>query len=213
MLANRIMMTKSTGTATVSYISTSTNTVDQTTYTFTNQNIGGPGLIVVAAHGDGGSGGDISSCTIGGSAATPVILSNQAALSVGLFSKRITSGTTATIVVTYGASVGRCGIYVFRIQGVFSDAVRDTASNNGVAASLSVTVDALEDGVIVAAATNDVDRRMTWSGVTESYDVGIEANVGTTGGVAETTSDDLGRTITVTDGTSTQLALVAAVWR
>jgi hypothetical protein len=198
--------------AVVSFISSTASTTDASSYTFSDVSTG-VGLIVVAAHGDAGVALDLSSCTIGGSAATEVLLNNDlTGQCVGLFARRVTGGTN-TIVVNFSATAGRCAIGVWRIEKNSNDVAHSTnkgGSSSNTSASCAVNVPA--GGVIIAAMTSNNDNRVTWTGVTERYDSGPEALSGVSGGDIALATGEIGRTISA-DGASDARAVVAASWR
>ena len=200
--------------ATIEFIGFFSNTADQTTYTFTNHSIGGPGLIVVIAGADAGSARDIVSATIGGTAATEVRLENGLANQCsGIFQQRIASGTTTTTVVTFSSTVARAGIAVFRIQNNKSDTPHHVNSSPGnETSSVSTTLNGLAGGVAVAGFVGNDNARVTWTGITERYDEGPESLSGMSGGDWTFASDETGRSISAA-GASDSRALVAASWR
>jgi hypothetical protein len=125
-----------------------------TTYTYTSHAIGGPGLIVVCASGIRAAVTNLSSGTIGGVAAT-VHTSSNSQNPIGIMSRVVASGTTATITVTWSGGFFGCGIHVFRVEGYKSAtpfASNSTGSNTS-ATSISTTVNTAARGILIGCAT------------------------------------------------------------
>lgn len=200
--------------AIVEFIGFFSNNSDLTTYTFTDHAIGGPGLIVIVAGGDAGSGRDLLSATMGGEAATEVRLENGLAnQACGIFQKRVASGTTLTTTVTFSGAMGRAGIAVYRIRDVLSDAPYHVNSSPGNETStVSTTLNGLAGGVAIAGMFSNDNTRVTWVGITERYDEGPESLSGASGGDWTFTANETGRTISASASNDSR-ALVAASWR
>jgi len=208
---------------TVTYVTLVDDLTNQTTFTFTNASIGAPGLIVVGYHTEitGTTARTFVSATIGGSAATSVVTRAQTGVNsttTGLISRRITSGSTATVSITMSGASLRARIAIWRINNNVSDTAFTTAtagasSGTGLSATLSsVPVNA----VGMAAQTNGTDNTpMTWTNATERYDsiIGVGSTTQAAGADFFTTASG-NRTITTTHISSSQaISLTGAVWR
>jgi hypothetical protein len=93
-------------------------------YTFNSVDIGGPGLIVLTIDSTPQDFPQVSSVIIGGITASFQQLGhagNFPKTNITLAYARITSGTTADIVVNFGSSVNNCSVGVWRIQNNTSD--------------------------------------------------------------------------------------------
>lgn len=114
----------------LSYIGNTTITTLANTRTFSNANIGGPGLIVVAVNLKGGS--SITSATIGGVSATIVQQNNTNDISIAaiLYAKITATGTTATIQFNTAGTTLAANIGVYRITNNLSDT---HLTNNSIA--------------------------------------------------------------------------------
>lgn len=164
------------------YLGETTNNVDGSTFTFSNFAIGQPGLIVVAALTEQGS-GQVSSMTIGGvsaNMAASVVTSSGTVVRAELYYARVTAGSTATIVVNYPGSMVRCQIGVWRLDNISSDTPQDTGTDevpgNSGSQSMSVTLDSQVGAVgIVALTLGSNTSTATWSGATADFNVTPES--------------------------------------
>ena len=199
--------------STIDYITLSSDTVDRTTYTFTDVNIGGPGLIVVLVHTQL-SGPSISSATIGGLSATIAVQISSTDVGNAIIYRRITTGTTATISITFTVTQGACGIGVYRIQNNKSDTPFQTQSdrNNFVQPNASFTFTSLPTNTIgVVGNSLFGNRTTTWTNATEQYDQNLTAQLSFSGANFKTTASG-NRTITETFSSTVRYATVGAVW-
>ena len=205
-----------TPTQTIDYIGLTTISGAFTTFTFTANNIGGPGLIAVLVHTKGTS-PTISSATIGGISATKAVEAVGTAVSNAIIYSRITAtGSTATISITMTGSESECAIGVYRIVNNISDTPLQTQSsfnNTAVASSTLPFTSLLNNGIgIVGNTTNSATvRTTTWTNATEQYDTNLEANFTVSGANFKTTASG-NRTITETFNATTTFASVGAVW-
>lgn len=206
----------------ITYVTLVGNVTALTTYTFTNISIGEPGLIVVGYHAErtSSTARTFSSATIDGSAATNVVTRAQngtSSITTGLISRRITSGSTATISITFSGSQARCRISIWRINNNNSDTAI-TTSNNGAASGtgLSITLNSLpKNAVGIAVQTNGTNNTpMTWTNATERYDSQIGSGTTTHASGADfVTFEPQNITITTSHASSAQaIGLTAAAW-
>jgi hypothetical protein len=97
----------------------------------------------------------------------------------GIISARITGGTTANIVLTFGGTMINCVIGVYRIQNNTSDTVSRTkttqvGSSNSIGTNLdSALANTLAVSVVTSAFQNGP---FTWINATENYDGNIESS-------------------------------------
>ena len=205
---------------TITYLSNTNNAAGQTSYTFTNVAIGGPGLIAIVVHAEAGSSGRIlTSATIGGLSATIAVNTSVFGLTqsnTAIIYKRITAGTTATVVLTFNGAMSRCAIGLWRINGNASDTPRQTVSSSSTAANttLSITFTSqLAGALMLCGQTNGTNATpMTWTNATERYDVDFASSTQVSG--ADFSPLLLGsRVITTTYASSAQAqTLVGATW-
>lgn len=150
---------------------------DQTNYTFTGVNIGGPGLIVVVAHGGGGT-RTLSSLTIGGVAANIIAATNGSLNPCAVIAwLRVASGTTADIVVGWSGGQNRCAIEVYRITGNLSDApAAATQQQSSATTALSINLAIPAGGAAVVGASHVSSGAFTWTNLTADYDVTVDTS-------------------------------------
>ena len=213
MLAQRLMAADASPIS-VTFVGTTQSTSNLTTYTFNGVSIGGPGLIVVVAHGSADTGltRTLASLTVNGTGAT--IHSNTSSQDWAFTtSSRVASGATANIVVTYSGAALRCVIAVYRIQNNASDTPVQALTNYSSTAvtSRTLTFNAAGDGVGVFGATSGSAASFTWTNATEQFDTQVEGNStasGATRGLGLIAS-----TVTATCAASNRLYLSGAFWR
>jgi len=207
---------------TVTYVTLVDDTTAQTTYTFTNASIGAPGLIVVAYHAEvaAATARTFVSATIDGNAATSVATIAQngtTSTTTGLISRRITSGSTATVSITFSGALTRSRIAIWRINNNVSDTAFTTSTAGAASGTgLSITLNSVPANAVgMAAQTNGTDNTpMTWTNATERYDSIIGTGTTTQASGADFVTTESGnRTITTSHASSAQaMTLAAAVW-
>ena len=201
------------------YITFTSDTASQTTYTFNNVPIGGDGLIAIVVHNESGASRPISSATINGTAATIASQVSQGPgalqfTNTGIIYSRVSSGTTANVSITFTGAVTRCGIGVYRIQNNISDTPIQTQTSSLTSGTgLTITFTGLTiSNVGVCGTTLGIANPVVWSGATENYDVQLVSLTEMSGANFITTSSG-NRTITTSHINSTQpLTLVGVVW-
>lgn len=181
--------------------------------TFTDAAIGSAAadrLVVVTAlgHNVGGSNRTITSVTIGGNAATVHEQIQSVGLSAGVASLVVTTGTTATIVVTWSGALTDTRIVVYTITGLTSTTPHDTGDAAGDTMALDIPAGGVAIGI--AGEKNGTLGDITWTGLTEDTEVTSgSCRIGTasqTGMSLETA-----RTISATSS-ATNEAVVAVSW-
>lgn len=202
------------------YITFTSDTTSQTTYTFSGVPIGGSGLIVITVHNESTVAfRPITSATIDGNVATIASQVGQgpgtaAFTNTGIIYRRVTGGTTADISITFSGTVSRCGIGVYRIQNNLSDTPVQSQTSSLVAGTgLTITFTGLTSGNAgICAQTNGIANPMTWTNATENYDVQLVSASEMSGANFITTSSG-NRTISTSHLNSSQpLTLVGVVW-
>lgn len=208
----------------LSYTTSVTDVTDLTTYTFSSVDIGAAAddrLVIVSVHVESGVLGarTIQSASIGGNAASIAIEgteSGSGGVTTAIIYRRVTTGTTADISVTLSGSAVRMAIGVWRMTGQLTDAPQSATSTSAVSGTgLSVNVTVPANGGAIAAQTNGLeDTVMTWTGVTERYDMAVSPEfTHVSGGDHTTSARESGYTISTSHANSTQeIVLVAASW-
>lgn len=142
--------------ASLTYIGSAFNTSDLSSYTFAGQSIGVAASdrdVVVVAHHRSNLDSQFLGCTIGGVAATEVArvarVEGANRQGVSIYAARVTTGTTADVVLTLGPDITRrCVTQVYRLTGVTTGvgstflgaATDDRAAGTLTAASGSVVI-------------------------------------------------------------------------
>lgn len=165
-------------------------------YTVSDQNVGGPGLIVL--HISNANTGTISGVTMDGNAMSLAVSATGTSTRTSLYYARKASGSTATFVIS-GSSIARMGLEIMRIKGLLSsDTPHHThGPSGGGNSSRSVTINAPQGGGVVVGATGDEDATHTYTNATRidllqnTFDSCSCGRYLTTGG------NETGRSITV----------------
>ncbi len=200
---------------TVSYRATYSSTTDLTTYTFNTCDIGTASatrLVVVQVHGQPSSGTRaVNTLTIGGTGATGY--QNTARLyHTSLWALAVPTGTTADIVVTFNGTVNNCLISVYALYDLSSNT--PVASNEAAAngTSVSLTLSAQKDGIVIGGITGAANTTTTWTGVTERYDTAVESAV-RSGGESVIATTNASYSVQANTSVSGGLVLAAGSWR
>ena len=186
---------------TFSFLQSATDTADLSEYTFSSQSLGAADsdryIIVGAIARKAGAATSVSSVTIGGVTSTELLdISNSDSNSnnAGLFIANVPTGTTGDVVVTYGATMVRCAIGMWRILGIEDGTPYD--SDSSTASDPSVSLDIPADGATVGMAISNSATTATWTGITEDFDGTLESFVTYTGASDSDMSEETGRTLT-----------------
>ena len=156
--------------ATRTLTANSSSTSALTTYTFAGLSIGATtaGRKVVAVFtARSGSSISLSSCTIGGVAATcTTMVTGTSAIAIAVVD--LTSGTTADVVPTWSAAAARCAVAVYAMFGAASNTPSATGSDTTDAFTYSLTCAA--GSVVFGAATDAENTTFTSTNLTEDVD-------------------------------------------
>ena len=208
------------------YIVYAENGDDQTSYTFSGVNYNGPGLIIVGVHGisDSSAGGRVlNGVTISGQNMTEVVKTSASnstspfwSVISGLYSFRMTGGTSADVVVSFNSGVNRCAISIYRLTGNTSDVVYSAGSSNpsGIGSSNSVTLNQITGrnhniGIVTARSGTAT---VTWTNVNEDYDNQIAVETGRASGGSSLTTTSGTLSVDSSLSSSSVRSLVAATW-
>lgn len=212
---------------TVVYTGTASNTANAASYTFSSASIGAAAndrYIVVAVTDSGVTfvnAPTVSSVTVAGQACTKVAeawpgLTIVQRVTLWITNSPVTTGTTASIVVTLNSSAGGAAIGAWAVYGLTSTTPHDTLSVTG-AAPLSGSIDHPEGGILIAAAGfyELTSGSVTWTNATEDF----EGSSGTSYEFTVASKADLtqasAQSLSVTHsnaGAEAYHAMVAATW-
>jgi hypothetical protein len=193
--------------------------VNQQTYTFTGIDIGAASSDrhVVVIIGGGANSRTVSSVTVNGQPCTVVATTTFSVRDAGMAitDSPVTSGTTATIVVTWSGSNNRCHIGTYAVTGLQSTTPTDTGidSGTGTPSNRSTTLDISAGGIGIGLFVNSSGSAgsTTWGGLTEDFDLAGDGTICFSGASLESSSAQTGLSITA-DGSSVCI-LIAASWR
>jgi hypothetical protein len=202
----------------ITYITSTSSTANQSSYTFNIVNIGGPGLIVVTwgFHLQDSASKIFTSATIGGVSATNVIAYGNGNLNyTGVVSARITSGTTANINITMSSQVDNMTISVYRIQNNMSDTVSRTKTTGGGGGNvIGVNLDnALPNTLAVSVISARLNvSPFTWLNATNNFESNIEIGSYSSASTKRIPSGTFPITASVSPRTYQASAIIAAGW-
>lgn len=197
-----------------------TSSSDNTTYNFTTYSIGTASStrrVIAVFYGDNGSntGRTVSSATLGGVSATidaQVTHSSGGSAVVAIVSATVTTGTTATLSVTFSGGMNRAAVWAVAVDNLSGTAATDTLTTTATD-PLTGTIDWLNQGFVIAGAMTNANTTFTWTGVTEQVEGNFEtasASGGylfpTSNGTAQTVSSDIA-------SPSTRRAMAVAAYR
>lgn len=208
---------KTSAAVTTNYIGTVGSATSTTTYTFTSTDIGTAAsdrIVFIAVSGSGGTNLSLNSVTIGGVSATLINTGFLSFGTIGCAYLNVTSGTTATVVVTYSGTRARCSIDVYTVYGS-SGTPSDTALTlqAATATTISNNVDIPTNSVcIYSYAAGGGYLASSFSSATEDYD-GVIGGDSTSRAGARKSGQALNHTETLTVTSSKSNMLFAAtVW-
>lgn len=211
----------------LSYTGTASNTANASSYTFSGASIGtaeNDRYIVVAVTDSGSTfvnAPTVTAVTVAGQACTKVAeawpnYTSVQRITLWITNSPVTTGTTASIVVTLGSTALGAAIAAWAVYGPSSATPYDTLLVTG-AAPLSGSIDYPEGGVLIAAAGFHelTSGTVTWTNATEDF----EGSSGTSFEFTVASKDALtqasGQNISVTQslvGPEAYHSMVAATW-
>jgi hypothetical protein len=190
-----------------------------TTYTFSSVSFGeaaGRSLVVVYVSGHDSNSRSISSVTIGGVAATEVTASSAGIMCGGLYQAYAT-GTSGDVVVTFSGECDAAGLGVWALYDLQSTTASSSASNAATSSDVSVNVNTLANGFLIAggSARTGTTRTYTWTNATERFDTTYTgSNSGHTGADFTSTTAETPRAITVqASGSISRIVISSAFWK
>lgn len=181
MLANWLRSASSAAvSATVEFVTSLTNTANQSSYTFTSASLGAEGgnrrvLVTVSAGANTGP-FNATNVSVAGVSASLLVSRNATTETVysAIWLAVVPTGTTGNIVVTFNGTVSRMGIAVYAARNLTSDTPQ--ATNTALQAT-NISVTGTSAGFVVGQATNNTTSAATytWAGATEDWDTRIES--------------------------------------
>jgi hypothetical protein len=195
---------------------------NNTTYTFTSQNIGAADptrrVIVGLTWRCNGTFAVVSSATIAGSAATIHIQgASNTDSNAAFISLLVPTGTTATIVVNMSAGARNLDCAIWRQVNESSASPTATQTASAASNTVSLNINVPANGSLYACGncrTSAAQTPFGWTGVTERYDVGAEADAESSGasetGLALETPRNV--SFTTVGGSSPKSVMVAMSW-
>lgn len=201
----------------LTYVANAADTTNASSYTFSSQSFGGEDarrFVLVGLNARAAGAVTISSVTIGGVTATPLVTVTNSgggdSSITAIYGSLVPTGTTGSVVVVASASLNRCNIGIWRL---IANSMTPHATYSSTANNPSVSMNVPANGFAIGRAQSiGSSPTATWAGLTESFDTVTEAtgNTGATGsfGAAQT-----GLTVSCTwTATSGLDAFVAASW-
>lgn len=202
--------------AEVSFLQAAASTADTNSYTFSAQNLGTAAAdryIIVGPTARKATGSTtITGITVGGIAATITRQRTHSASNVnvaGIALALVPTGTSGDVVVTFGATMVRSSIGLWRATGINPTAFD---SDDSIAAAPTVNLDTPANGFAIGVAGTAANTTATWTGLTEKFDAVAEASLCYTGASDSFVSANTGRTMTCTFGANTESVGVFASW-
>lgn len=206
--------------ATRTYVTSTAQTGNAATYTFSAHNIGTAAadrrvLVGLTSFNNSGAARTLDSTTIGGNTATihrtdfnPASLFSQDV--TGFFSLLVTSGATADIVLNFSGTMQQCTVSVWALNGVQDNPFHSHGDGTSGVTSISASLNIPEQGVAAAVAhcaNNNVAHTAT--GLTEDADATAEGTQRYHAMSAQSLSAETGRTITSTGTAGTFRGITA----
>lgn len=172
-------------------------------------------VVAINAPRVGGTGGTISSVTIGGVAASLVVGINNTSdgntSRTEMWVATVPSGTTGTISVTVNSG-GAARVTVYALYNASTSVPTGTAIGSSTASNGTDTLDIVANGVAIAASIDAIGTTSTaWTGLTEDLDTVLSSG-GVTSASAEFATAQSGLTITATNTAPAVPAFVCAAW-
>lgn len=168
----------STSAVTRTLTDSASDTSGGTTTTFTSKNIGtatSDRLVVVGFCGNNNS-RTISGVTIGGVSATVYYIGTSQTQQAGFAVLNVTSGTTATIAITWSGNQSQVGIAVWSVYGANATPTATNFASTTDVFSASMNVPA--GGAAFGVALDNVNAtapKWTWGNLTEDVDASLGA--------------------------------------
>jgi hypothetical protein len=201
---------------TCSYRSSVADTTDSSTHTFLAVDIGtaAAGRFVVIGTSSGrGVPHTVTGVTIGGNAASVIVQRANSESTVSLWGLVVPTGTTATVVVTTSASVGRVIIGSWANYDLISTTAQ--ATNNAITDPATLNLNTTTGGIIIAFAATFVNAAtISWTGITSRFTLSAESVVTAFGASNDSlTATETPRSISGDVSSAVEFAAISASWR
>jgi hypothetical protein len=208
---------------TFSYIGRSTNTANQTNYSFSSVGIGTAAsdrLVVCVVSGVGSTSGErlVSSATIGEVSATIHVQSDTSTINTAIISAVVPTGTSATVDIRYNTSMSNCVFDTFSLYGLASTTPGAAPRFRGDGSSniFTVSLNTETDGIVIAGSrTGSSITSHDWSGsvgVVENTETTVESRVFSSADIQVVTGGTA-QTVTLTTSGNDDSWVMAATWR
>lgn len=179
----------SSGGSALTYIGSTSQTANQSSYTFSGASIGDANanrMVVIVANG-GTAGVNLSDITIDGNSASVPISAAGSALGYLAFP----SGSTADIVVSFSGTQSNCSIMVYR--GITANPTPDdtdiaTVIGGTQSGAITGTIASGGFAVVYSFIDSTTDQSCTWTGATENDELFPEASTESNISVASITA-------------------------
>ena len=197
----------------------STDSTDQTTYTFASQNLGtetSDRFIVVAINATpAATPRSISSVTVGGVGASVVVGAGASVLTEIWKTPKVSdggpTGTSGTVVVTFSGAMFNAQVAIYAVKGANSSTAVTVVADAAPPLSQALFVPA--GGVAIAAArAAGTPGDTTWSGLSEDTDQLGDGGISRGSSASAEFASDATPTIAASWGAGTATGLVAAAW-
>lgn len=196
---------------TITFLQSTNDTANLTTYTFTSQNLGTANANrYIAVCTTQRSSPTLSSVTIGGVSATIVAQANNTGNVAGIAIALVPTGATGDIVVTWGSSGLNCAISVYQIDNLLS--ATPFHSITDITASPSINLNIPASGIALGFATVQNSSPMSWSGLTERDEGLLESVIDYSSASDAFVAAETGRAISVSYASTLRPAAVFASW-
>ena len=195
------------------FIAPYTSTANTDVYTFPGCNIGTPSadrlVVVTVFNGSGTFGFQIDSVTIGGLSASKSSSHtvNSPGMGLAIAFLKIPSGSSADIVVTLANSANRCCIGVYTALCSLSVVMFDSQGGT------TPEVIDIEDGgaVFAICSKGALSSPVTWTGLTEAFELELEAITTVSSAFSTDMSAETNRTIDAVGSTELKVVSLSGV--
>jgi hypothetical protein len=175
---------------TITYVTNTSNTANQNSYTFSSVNFGGVGFVIIAVSSWQSSGTiGITSVTIGGVTATSLRGASSTGTVVALYGATVSS-SSGNVVINYTATQTKCAIGVYRCENLSSTTPRSTDGSTSLSSgNINLNLTRVSGtNLILAAATQSEGGSISFSNVTRNYSTVVESNMVTAAGITTSTT-------------------------
>lgn len=198
------------GPASATYVGQVASATAGSTFSFTAVPIGAADAartVVLAVHTSAVAGRAVSSCTIGGVAATSQLVLS-AAESINFVSAKVPAGTTADVALTFSGSVNVVDVHVIRAVNIGAK----VTSTSLTGTSKTATLTAVPAGALALAAAYKASgvTDFTWAGLTELSDATPQGSARlSTASTVPAAAGDVAITVAGSDGLTPWLGAIA----